>query len=141
VKVSAIELSKDLQHLKNELIKRGEASPLFAQEKRVGNLAGIVGNVFQTVFGQDAYPSIEEKAAHLLYFIIKNHPFNDGNKRSGAFAFIWFLNKVGYDFRSKINPETLTTLTILIAESKAEDKNRMLGIVLLLLDTRKNVKM
>ena len=141
VKVSAIELSKDLQHLKNELIKRGEASPLFAQEKRVGNLAGIVGNVFQTVFGQDAYPSIEEKAAHLLYFIIKNHPFNDGNKRSGAFAFIWFLNKAGYDFRSKINPETLTTLTILIAESKAEDKNRMLGIVLLLLDTRKNEKM
>jgi death-on-curing family protein len=141
VKVSAIELSKDLQHLKNELIKRGEASQLFAQEKRVGNLAGIVGNVFQTVFGQDAYPSIEEKAAHLLYFIIKNHPFNDGNKRSGAFAFIWFLNKAGYDFRSKINPETLTTLTILIAESKAEDKNRMLGIVLLLLDTRKNEKM
>jgi death-on-curing family protein len=141
VKVSAIELSKDLQHLKNELIKRGEASPLFAQEKRAGNLAGIFGNVFQTVFGQDAYPSIEEKAAHLLYFIIKNHPFNDGNKRSGAFAFIWFLNKAGYDFRSKINPETLTTLTILIAESKAEDKNRMLGIVLLLLDTRKNEKM
>jgi death-on-curing family protein len=127
---------KDLEGLKLELIKKGEASELFAQEKSKGNLEGIFGNVFQTVFGQDAYPSIEEKAAHLLYFIIKNHPFNDGNKRSAAFSFIWLLQKANYRFRDKISPETLTTLTILIAESKPADKEKMIGIVQLLLNNR-----
>lgn len=89
--------------------------------------------MFQSVFGQDAYPTVEIKAAHLLYFVIKNHPFNDGNKRSGAFSFIWLLQKAGYHFRQKISPETLTTLTILIAESNPNDKDKMVGIVLLLL--------
>ena len=93
----------------------------------------IFGNVFQSVFGQDAYPTVQEKAAHLLYFIIKNHPFNDGNKRSGAFAFIWLLHKAGYNFKDKINPETLTTLTILIAESNPVDKEKMIGVVKLVL--------
>ncbi|RYU92638.1 virulence protein RhuM/Fic/DOC family protein [Emticicia agri] len=132
INASAEELSQDLQQLKSELINKGEATLLFAQEKKQGNLAGIFGNVFQSVFGQDAYPTIEEKAAHLLYFIIKNHPFNDGNKRSGAFSFIWLLQKAGYDFRKKISPETLTTLTILIAESDPNDKEKMIGIVKLL---------
>ncbi len=91
INTSASELYKDLLKLKNELIKKGEASQLFAQEKKTGNIEGIFGNVFQSVFGQDAYPTVEEKAAHLLYFIIKNHPFNDGNKRSGAFSFIWYI--------------------------------------------------
>lgn len=135
--LSALELYDDIQLLKKELIQKGEATELFAQEKRQGNLEGIFGNVFQSVFGQDAYPSIEEKAAHLLYFIIKNHPFNDGNKRSGAFAFIWLLQKAEYDFRKKISPETLTTLTILIAESNPSDKAKMIGIVLLLLNSNK----
>ena len=98
---------------------------------------GIFGAVFQSVFGQDAYPTVEEKAAHLLYFIIKNHPFNDGNKRSGAFSFIWLLHKAGYHFRDKISPETLTTLTILIAESNPNNKEQMVGIVLLLLNSDK----
>ncbi|MFW2177297.1 MULTISPECIES: type II toxin-antitoxin system death-on-curing family toxin [unclassified Moraxella] len=120
--------------LKTELISKGEATELFAQEKTEGALAGIFGNVFQSVFGQDAYATIEEKSAHLLYFIIKNHPFNDGNKRSGAFAFIWLLQKFGYDFRDKINPQTLTTLTILIAESDPADKDKMVGVVKLLLN-------
>lgn len=137
VEASAQELYQDLQQLKSELIKNGEATELFAQEKRQGNLAGIFGSVFQSVFGQDAYPSVEEKAAHLLYFIIKNHPFNDGNKRSGAFSFIWLLQKAGLDFRKKISPETLATLTILIAESNPNDKDKMIGIVLLLLNTKK----
>jgi len=57
-------------------------------------LAGILGNVFQAVFGKEVYQTVEEKSAHLLYFIIKNHPFVDGNKRTGAFAFIWFLRKM-----------------------------------------------
>ncbi|HET7361767.1 MAG TPA: virulence protein RhuM/Fic/DOC family protein [Salinimicrobium sp.] len=134
IQLTAKELSTDLQNLKQELIKKGEATELFAQEKNKGNLAGIFGSVFQSVFGEDAYKSIEEKAAHLLYFIVKNHPFNDGNKRSGAFAFIWFLQKAGYDFREKITPETLTALTLLIAESNPNEKDKMTGVVLLLLN-------
>jgi len=134
---SAKELVQDLQQLKNELIQKGEATELFAQEKKQGNLEGIFGSVFQSVFGEDAYPTVEKKAAHLLYFIIKNHPFNDGNKRSGAFSFIWLLQKANYDFRAKISPETLTTLTILIAESNPADKDKMVGIVQLLLNSNK----
>ncbi len=88
----------------------------------------------QSVFGEDAYPSIEEKAAHLLYFVIKNHPFNDGNKRSGAFAFVWFLRQSGIDFTRRITPETLTALTLLIAESSPKDKDRMVGLVILILN-------
>lgn len=129
VKTSAKELSKDLQKLKQELINKGEATNLFAQEKKKGNLEGIFESVFQTVFSEDAYPTIEEKAAHLLYFVVKNHPFNDGNKRSGAFCFIWFLQKTSYPFQDKISPETLTVLTILIAESNPSDKEKMIGIV------------
>jgi death-on-curing family protein len=131
---TAQELKSDLQQLKEELIKKGEATELFAQEKQAGNLEGIFGNVFQTVFGQDAYPTVEEKAAHLLYFIVKNHPFNDGNKRCGAFSFVWLLQKAGYSFQDKISPETLTTLTLLIAESNPLDKEKMIGIVKLLLN-------
>jgi death-on-curing family protein len=132
--VNASDLLEDIYVLKQQLILKEEATELFAQEKKKGNLEGILGNVFQTIFGQDAYETIEEKAAHLLYFVVKNHPFNDGNKRSGAFAFIWFLKKAGISFESKINPEALTTLTLLIAESNPEDKDKMIGIVLLLLN-------
>jgi death-on-curing family protein len=137
VTTSAKELVQDLQRLKNELVQKGEATELFAQEKKQGNLEGIFGSVFQSVFGEDAYPTVEEKAAHLLYFVIKNHPFNDGNKRSGAFSFIWLLYKARYDFQNKITPETLTTLTILIAESNPLDKEKMIGIVKLLLNSSK----
>ncbi len=137
VEITAEELERDLQKLKQELIAKKEATDIFGQEKQKGNLAGIVGNVFQTVFGKDAYETIEEKSAHLLYFIIKDHPFNDGNKRSGAFAFIWFLQKAGFHFQNKITPETLATLTILIAESHPKEKEKMVGIVLLLLQFEK----
>jgi death-on-curing family protein len=136
VQATAHELMNDLQQLKKELMKKGEASQLFAQEKKPGTLQGIFGNVFQTVFGEDAYPTIEEKAAHLLYFIVKNHPFNDGNKRSGAFSFVWLLQKANYPFKDKISPETLTTLTLLIAESNPNDKEKMIGIIKLLLNTQ-----
>lgn len=137
IESSAFDLKQDLQQLKGDLIKKGEASELFAQEKKTGNLDSIFGTVFQSVFGEDAYPTVEEKAAHLLYFVIKNHPFNDGNKRSGAFSFVWLLHKANYPFQHKISPETLTTLTILIAESNPADKDRMIGIVLLLLNYEK----
>ena len=97
-----------------------------------------MGNVFQSAFGEDVYPSLEEKAAHLLYFIVKNHPFNDGNKRSGAFAFIWFLRKSGLQFLDRISPETLASVTILIAESNPKEKDKMVGLVLMLLKREEN---
>lgn len=128
------ELYNSVAKLKAELIAKNEATVLFAQEKKKDALAGIFANVFQSVFGEDAYPSIEEKAAHLLYFIVKNHPFNDGNKRTGAFAFIWFLNKAGFDYRQVISPQTLTTLTLLIAISNPSEKDKLIGLVLLLLN-------
>lgn len=131
--VNASELLQDIQLLKQDLIQKNEATNLFAQEKQIGSLQGILGNIYQTIFGQDAYETIEEKAAHLLYFIVKNHPFNDGNKRSGAFAFIWYLRKAGISFEAKINPAALTALTLLIAESNPSEKDKMIGIVLLLL--------
>lgn len=134
IQANVRELMNDLQQLKKQLIQKGEASELFAQEKQPGNLQGIFGNVFQTVFGEDAYPTLEEKAAHLLYFIVKNHPFNDGNKRCGAFSFVWLLQKAGYDYRTKISPETLTTLTLLIAESNPGDKEKIIGVIKLLLN-------
>ncbi|WP_341649375.1 virulence protein RhuM/Fic/DOC family protein [Thauera humireducens] len=83
-----------LTRLKAELMARGEASDLFALEREEAFVA-LLGNLDQTVFGEPAYPSVETKAAHLLYFVIKNHPFSDGNKRSGAFLFVDFLNRNG----------------------------------------------
>jgi death-on-curing family protein len=131
--VLAQELYEDVETLKKELIAKKEATELFAQEKNSGNLEGILGNVLQSAFGQDVYPTVEEKAAHLMYFIIKNHPFNDGNKRTGAFAFIWYLQKSKYRFREKISPETLTLIALFIAESPPQNKEKMIGLVLLLL--------
>ncbi|QQS15650.1 MAG: virulence protein RhuM/Fic/DOC family protein [Candidatus Moraniibacteriota bacterium] len=133
VTLTADELYGDVELLKKDLAGKGEATELFAQEKYSKSLEGILGNVMQAVFGKDAYETVEEKAAHLLYFVIKNHPFTDGNKRAGAFSFVWFLRKSGIDFTRAITPETLTTLALLIAESKPSDKDRMIGLVLLLL--------
>ncbi|WP_432773692.1 RhuM family protein [Francisella salimarina] len=131
IEISVQQLYRDIQRLKENLINRKEATTLFAQEKSKNSLESIVKNVFQNVFGQDVYQSIEEKAAHLLYFAVKNHPFNDGNKRTGAFAFVWLLKKFNYNHR--ITPEVLATLTILIAESQPADKEKMIGMILLLL--------
>ena len=133
IAIQSDELYADIAILKKTLVKKKEATELFAQEKNPKSLEGILGNVFQSVFGKDAYDTVEEKAAYLLYFIIKNHPFNDGNKRTGAFTFIWFLNKARVNFRSSITPEALTSLTLLIAESNPQDKGRMVGLVILLL--------
>jgi death-on-curing family protein len=131
--VQSDNLYSAITEFKNDLISKKQATKLFAQEKNKDSLAGIFANTFQSAFGEEVYPSIEEKAAHLLYFIVKNHPFNDGNKRSGAFSFIWFLNKADFDFRSQITPETLTALTLLIATSNPSEKDKLIGLVLLLL--------
>ena len=115
--------------LKRELIKKGEASELFASERREGNIEGIVGNVMQSFGGKPVYATVEEKAAHLLYFMVKNHPFSDGNKRSGAFAFVWFLRRVGVKGARNINPAALTAITLLIAESDPKKKEQMVALV------------
>jgi prophage maintenance system killer protein len=132
VKITAEELQSALQNFKKELEKKKQAAELFGQERNKEGIKGIVGSVFQSFGGKDAYPSIEEKSANLLYFIIKNHPFIDGNKRSAAFSFVWFLRKAGI-LRAAFTPEALTALTILIAESNPRDKDKMIKLVLLLL--------
>jgi death-on-curing family protein len=133
VKVQAKELYTDLLKLKKDLLTRDEATDFFAQERSRGEFEGIFGNVFQSAFGEDVYPSVESKASHLLYFIVKNHPFVDGNKRAGAFAFIWFLQKAQVSFKEKITPEALTVLTLLIATSNPKDKEKLIDLIIMLL--------
>lgn len=91
------------------------------------------GNVFQSFDGKPIYESVEEKAAHLLYFIVKNHPFSDGNKRSGAFSFVWFLKKANILNTNRITPEALTALTLLVAESDPKDKEQIVRLVMMLI--------
>ena len=129
------ELSQDLHELKQELLVRKQATDIFGQEKGEDAVHGIVGNVFQSFGNRDVYPTVEEKASHLLYFMVKNHPFVDGNKRSGAFAFVWFLRKAGL-LQASLTPEALTALTLLVAESNAKDKEKIIGLILLLLQRR-----
>ena len=133
VAITAQKLLSAVATLKSELSAKGQASKLFASEREKGSFAGIVGNVMQSFDGQDVYPTLEEKAAHLLYFIVKNHPFVDGNKRTGAFAFVWFLRRVGALNPQQISPEALTALTLLVASSNPQDKDKMIGLILLLL--------
>jgi prophage maintenance system killer protein len=132
-RVTAQELAEAIEQLKNDLLKKKEATELFARERNEDAISGIVGNVFQSVFGRDVYETLEEKSAHLLYFFVKDHPFTDGNKRSGAFAFVWFLNKAGLLRKDRITPEALTVLTLLVAESNPKDKDRVIGLILQLL--------
>ena len=127
------ELIDALRELKRELIAKKQATDIFGQERNNDAVRGIMGNVFQSFGKKDVYSTVEEKAAHLLYFLIKNHPFVDGNKRSGAFAFVWYLKKAGL-LSANLTPETLTALTLLIAESNPKNKDKMIGLVLLLLN-------
>jgi prophage maintenance system killer protein len=124
---------QSLAQLKTDLMARGEATELFARERADG-LAGLLGNLDQTVFGDPAYPSIESKAAHLLYFVIKNHPFADGNKRSGAFLFVDFLNHnhrlLDRNGHPVINETGLAALALLIAESDPKQKDTMIQLVM-----------
>jgi hypothetical protein len=133
IKLTGEELTLVIKSLKDELIRKGEGTDIFAQERTKGSVEGIVGNVMQSFGGKNVYPSIEEKAAHLLYFMVKNHPFIDGNKRSGAFAFIWFLRKGRVKGAKNINPASLTALTLLIAESNPKNKDVMVALVTQLL--------
>ena len=126
------EVRAKLDELKKELVRKGEASDLFAAEQDHG-LEQLLGAVDQTFGGRELYPSIEEKAANLLYFTIKDHPFIDGNKRSGAFLFLEFLrrNKALYKNNStiKISDTALTALALLIAEGKPREKEQMIALI------------
>ena len=136
VALTAAELTDSLAILKRELMKRKEASDNFAQPRSKQSLEGIVGNVMQSFGGAQMYPTIESKAAHLLYFVIKNHPFVDGNKRSGAYAFVWFLRKAQVLHTSKLSPTALTALTLLIAQSDPNDKDKVVALVVMLISQR-----
>jgi len=129
IKLSGEELTEAIQNLRTELIRKDQATDLFAQERVKNSVDGIVGNVMQSFGGKEVYQASEEKAAHLLYFMVKNHPFVDGNKRSGAFAFIWFLRKTKIKGFKNINPGALTALTLLIAESKPDKKEQMVALI------------
>jgi hypothetical protein len=129
IQLKAEKLNNALQNFKQKLIERGETTDLFGRERLKEGIVGIVGNVMQSFGDQDVYPSIEEKAANLLYLIIKNHPFVDGNKRSGAYAFIWFLKEANILDVTQISPQALTALTLLVAESSPSDKGKMIGLV------------
>lgn len=130
VELTADRISSDLSKLKSELIRKKEATDIFGIERRDGSVAGIVGNVMQSFGGKELYESAEEKAAHLLYFMVKNHPFTDGNKRSGAFAFVWFLKQANILDVSKLTPSALTALTILVASSDPKDKDKVVSLIL-----------
>ena len=108
-------------------------SSIFGTEKEPGKLEGILSAIHQSAFGQDVYPTLEEKAANLLYFIIKDHAFNDGCKRIGAALFLHFLNRNGALYRNGkqiINESTLAAITLLIAESDPKEKDVMIHIVM-----------
>lgn len=128
-----------IQELKRQLIAAKEATELFGNPKD-DSFKGILGNVVQSFGGQYLYPSIEEQAANLLYFIIKNHPFSDGNKRIGAFMFVWFLEKNKHQFKLngelKINDNALVALALLVAQSDAAEKDLMVQLIINLIKTR-----
>lgn len=108
-------------------------SSVFGIEKEKGKLEGILAAIYQNVFGEELYPSIEEKAANLLYFIIKDHPFADGCKRIGASLFLEFLNKNKHliiDGKQIISNSALVAITLMIAESRPEEKETMVRLVM-----------
>ena len=120
-----------------ERLKAHYPSELFGLEKDQ-SFSGSIGAIYQTFDGKDLYPSIEEKAAHLLYFVVKNHSFIDGNKRIAASLFLWFLNENGIlykeDGSKRLADNALVALTLLIAESRAEEKDTMVKVIVNLIN-------
>ena len=110
----------------------GAESDLFGKEKD-DSFKGSIGNIYQSFAGQEIYPTVEEKAANLLYFVTKNHSFSDGNKRIAATMFLYFLDKNGILFREgekTIEDHTLVALTIMIAESRPDEKEMMVSVIM-----------
>ena len=125
-------VKKAIERLKDRLIKNGEAGDLFGQETG-HKLQAVLGAINQTFGGRQLYESREEKAAHLLYFVIKDHPFVDGNKRIGSLLFILYLveNNFLYNRRGekKINDNALVALALLVAESDPKQKDIMVRLI------------
>lgn len=120
-----------------QLIKNMEfsaSSGIFGLEKEPGKLESILSAIYQTAFGQEVYPTLEEKAANLLYFVVKDHPFNDGCKRIAAALFLYFLDKNGVlfnrDGRKIISNSALVAITLMVAESKPEEKALIINLIL-----------
>ena len=108
-------------------------SGVFGVEKEKGKLEGIIASVYQTAFGEELYPTVEEKAANLLYFLIKDHPFADGCKRIGASIFLDFLDKNGrliVDNKQVISNSALVAITLLVAESRADEKDIIVKLIM-----------
>lgn len=121
----------------NALKSKFGGSALFANEKD-DSFKSSIGQIYQTFGGEDLYPSVEEKAAMLLYLVVKNHSFSDGNKRIAAMLFLWFMEKNGIlysaDGYKRIADNTLVALTLMIAESKTEEKDVMVKVVVNLIN-------
>jgi prophage maintenance system killer protein len=132
----------DQDEARQVIVRMGErfgASILFGREKDDG-LEGSLSAVMQTFDGQEVYPSLEEKAAHLLYFLVKNHHFVDGNKRIAAALFLWFLQKNQALYRAdggkRIADNALVAMTLLIAESRPDEKDVLTRVVVNLINRR-----
>jgi death-on-curing family protein len=125
-----------VMELRKQLISTKQASNLFGNEKD-DSFRSSLGTIVQTFDGEYVYPSIEEQAAHLLYFVIKNHSFTDGNKRIGAFLFIWFLEKNRHRFKKsgelKINDNGLTAIALLVAQSNPLEKEILIQLIVALI--------
>jgi prophage maintenance system killer protein len=123
---------KIIVKLKGELSKKKEASDLFGRE-RDGSFEGVIKGLYQTFAKKELYKSLEDKAAHLLYLIIKDHPFSDGNKRIASFLFVYFLDVSDFLFKKsgerKINDNALAALALLVAESDPKEKEMMIKII------------
>lgn len=122
-----------IAEFKNSLLAIGEATALFGNERN-DQLQSILANLDQTMFGEELYQSVEEKAANLLYMVIKDHPFSDGNKRIGSFLFVLYLqlNKLA----NSINNIGLTSLALLVAESDPAQKDLIIRLIINLLVTQ-----
>ncbi len=129
------QVRKAINALKEELLRKGEATDLFGNERSDG-LAGIIGSIYQTFDGYDLYPSREEKVANLLYFVIKDHPFSDGNKRIGSFLFIMFLQLNDMLITPPFDNRSLVALTLLTAASDPSQKDVLIRLIVNLLSDK-----
>ena len=131
--INYADVNKAIGKLKTTLIEKEEASQLFGSEKD-DSFRGILGSISQTVFGDLAYPTIEEQAAQLLYSIIKGHAFSDGNKRIGSFIFVWFLEQNNFHLKSngqlKINDNTLVALALAVAQSIPDQRDIIIKLII-----------
>lgn len=127
------DIKTSISKLKNELISKEEAGDLFGNEKD-DSFKGMLGSISQTVFGELAYPTVEEQAAQLLYSIIKGHAFSDGNKRIGSFVFVWFLERNNFQNtktgKRKIDSNALVALALAVAQSVPDQREIILKLII-----------